>query len=216
MSDLQRWELQAPRYAIPHLRLRQIAILVNEVQPHSVFDLGCGLGQLRGLCGEIKYSGCDFVDIPGRDDFEFSQVDLNHENINFGESCYDVVVCSGIVEYVREPRRLFHSVYKSLRPGGRLVVSYFNFYHFSRVVRKLISTGNYLHPDWKNQYSLHDLEKVVASSGVKIDGRYATRHSIHHASGVSAVDMTSVARPVWKAYSKLLSHEFLLVATRPL
>ena len=61
LAGVSGWTTAAQRYAIPHLRLRQVAAIVNELKPASMLDIGCSSGFLRTLCPGIAYTGCDFI-----------------------------------------------------------------------------------------------------------------------------------------------------------
>src|SRR5258708_7810857 len=57
LTTEQRWSQSVNRYGRPHLRLRQVAALVNELEPKRMLDVGCATGHLRILCPGVEYIG---------------------------------------------------------------------------------------------------------------------------------------------------------------
>lgn len=168
-TAFERWSKENREYKVPHLRLRIIASLVQQTAPAAYVDLGCAEGMLSTLTPGIRYIGVDFVLPREAPAFEFHQCDLNSQQLPpvFGE--VDLVTCSGILEYVENIPRLLSILREGMRPGTRLIVSYFNMNHLSRIFR-VIKGGTFgSHPDWRNFYSPRDMERVLVQGGFAVE-----------------------------------------------
>lgn len=73
---------------------------------------------------------------------------------------YDVVVCSGILEYLDDPGAILRSLTERVTPSGVLVVSYFNMRHLSRR-----GPDAFRHSLWRNDRSPAAFRDVLGSSG---------------------------------------------------
>ena len=84
----------------------------------SVLDLGCGGGHhLRLLEGRgIRYLGVD----RSAEDPKILQVDLEQD---FDLGCFDLIICSEVLEHVLHYQRLIDNAYRHLAPGGVIFVS---------------------------------------------------------------------------------------------
>ena len=103
-----------------------------EKEPFTdLLDCGCGTAPVISLLHE-KYSGKRYtgIDITPKmieaarakklSDVEFVLGDC--ENLPFDENCFDVVICSQSFHHYPDPQAFFNSVYKVLRPNGRLIL----------------------------------------------------------------------------------------------
>ena len=127
-----RWSGEHLRYDIPHVRLRQVAELVRARSPKRVLDVGCATGHLRHLLPEVEYVGCDFAAPAQPPDFEFHLCDLNLDDLPGSLTDFDVVVCSGILEYLNALAATFRDIRRRLGPSGSFVCTYFNDQHVLR------------------------------------------------------------------------------------
>jgi 2-polyprenyl-6-hydroxyphenyl methylase/3-demethylubiquinone-9 3-methyltransferase len=93
-----------------------------------VLDLGCGDGKhLRAVADRIDRGiGVDFapnmIDTARRRTQHASlsyRVDDAETLATFADGSVDVVICTGVLEHVLHPARLFAAVRRVLRPGGR-------------------------------------------------------------------------------------------------
>jgi SAM-dependent methyltransferase len=88
-----------------------------------VLDAGAGDGRFTGLFGHTRYVGVDLA--VGDTRWDFSQLDAlsNLTALPFAEDQFDVVLCTQVLEHVREPRAVLGEIQRVLRPGGRLYLS---------------------------------------------------------------------------------------------
>ena len=214
LTPRERWTSEVKRYAQPHLRLRQVASLVSDLKPKRLLDLGCATGHLRTLCPpETEYVGCDFVG-PEVPDFEFHRCDFNREPLPSVLHDFNVIVCSGLLEYIDDLRGFLADVHRRLVPDGHAVVTYFNMNHISRISALLCGRSFAVHPDWKGYYSPRDIRSLIRESGFEIVRSLATSHGLGHSTGVE----DSVSAPLRlrnsSAVSDLLAHQLIFVARK--
>lgn len=93
----------------------------------KVLDIGClGLSLyslLKADFPDLHLSGCDRISdqaIP--DDMIFQPCDLESGLIPFGDDLFDLVVCSHVLEHVRNPVDVYGEAVRVTRPGGRIFV----------------------------------------------------------------------------------------------
>ena len=96
----ERWEKDIDKYDLEHLRLRQIGKLINEINPSSYVDLGCGKGKLGTLTPNAEYVGCDFAMSEGNHNFKFFYCDFNNEQLPAQIYGHPLFACSGLLEYI--------------------------------------------------------------------------------------------------------------------
>lgn len=110
-----------------------VLALAGDLEPGTrVLDVGCGNGALAGLFLE---SGCQVVGIDlgergveiaraahPRGRFEVMPAD---EAVleRLGESPFDLVVSTEVIEHLYAPEAFLHGCFEALRPGGRLLIS---------------------------------------------------------------------------------------------
>lgn len=97
----------------------------------SLLDVGCGTGnsieRLKNEFPEKKYVGMDLAEnmiavakgkrIPGAD---FVVGDA--ENLPFKEAQFDVIICKESFHHYPHVEKFFESAYRTLKPGGRLLI----------------------------------------------------------------------------------------------
>ena len=133
------WEARSPKFSELHPRLRLIGELVAALPeaPRTALDVGCGPASLRSaLPAGTEYFGIDIaptVIAAHGDPAHFEVGDLNAGTPCFNGRTFDLVVCSGIFEYVHEPARFIDLVVDRTRVGGHVVLTYMNRWHYREV-----------------------------------------------------------------------------------
>lgn len=95
----------------------------------NVADIGCGEG---GLCVELKAAGWQYVSGFDVSRARIERARKKHPGIEFHDRAFpdcgipegsiDLVTMDNIVEHLPDPPATLHSVARSLKPGGRLVL----------------------------------------------------------------------------------------------
>jgi len=205
-----RWSGEHLRYDIPHVRLRQVAELVRAGSPKRVLDVGCATGHLRHLLQDVEYVGCDFAAPAQPPDFEFHLCDLNLEGIPVNLVGFDVIVCSGILEYLNALPVTFRDFSRRLRPSGSFVCTYFNDQHVLRGVSRLLRHEPYRHPDWTTLLPLAALHEQLRTAGLPARRTFASTLGIGPAPAVAAtIGRRSGLVPV-AGWSQPFAHQFVI------
>lgn len=213
MSDsaVDRWTEEGGDYHVPHLRLRQVAALVDRTAARSMLDLGCARGMLRHLVHVDRYVGCDFV-APNGHDFEFHRCDFNREPLPAALPVVDVVVCSGLLEYVADIPALLRQVREHVAEDGRFIATYVNMNHLLRVLDAALGRTMFHHPDWRGFWAPRDIAAQLAAGGFRVVEAYETTRGIRpEPRPADTVDRPVVLRRATRA-SRLLAHELVFVA----
>ena len=207
-----QWARLTGKYDVPHLRLRQVAQLVRQIQPTELVDLGCATGHLQKLCPGIEYVGCDFVRPAGTVSFPFYQCNFNREELPTDLQELDMIVCSGLLEYIEDLPAFLGQLRSRLRPHGNLIVTYFNMNHISRVWALMRGQSFPVRTDWRGLYSPRDISQLISAAGFEIEQTVAMNHALGSSLSVHETVDESLRLPRARPWSRLLSHQFLFVA----
>jgi 2-polyprenyl-3-methyl-5-hydroxy-6-metoxy-1,4-benzoquinol methylase len=214
-SSQSRWENEGIEYSAPYLRLRQVATLVTDLHPQSLLDLGCAQGHLRELCPGIAYTGVDFVPLAHPGAFPFWLCDFNRETLPPSLRNIELIVCSGILEYVNDVPGFLRQVHSRLCPNGHLIATYYNMNHIYRVAQLLQGKSFPVHPDWRNFYAPADIAAQLDAAGLKVVRKIATNHSVRRPPRLEQTTASSLSLPRARPWSTLFAHQFLFVAKKP-
>ncbi|MCA9099811.1 MAG: class I SAM-dependent methyltransferase [Pirellulales bacterium] len=137
------WEGKALRYNCLHDRLAVVLAELRDLNPPRLLDVGCSTAALaKALDAALPgtaYYGCDIsqaaVSAIGRTGVVVW--DLNDGRLPFPDTSFNVVVASGICEYIADLPTFFARVAERLADGGHFIVSYINQDHVSRRWRRL-------------------------------------------------------------------------------
>jgi colanic acid/amylovoran biosynthesis protein len=206
------WTHLTAKYDVAHLRLRQVAQLVRQFKPAQVVDLGCATGHLRNLCPGIEYVGCDFVRPAGPVSFPFYQCNFNQEELPADLQELEMIVCSGLLEYIEDLSAFLNQLRARLRPDGKLIVTYFNMNHISRIWDLVRGRSFPVRTDWRGLHSPRDVARLITDAGFEITQTLAMNHSLGTATGVEETVNTRLTLPRVRPWSRFLSHQFLYVA----
>jgi colanic acid/amylovoran biosynthesis protein len=208
------WRDLAAKYDVPHLRLRQVALLVQQVAPQQILDLGCATGQLRELCPGIEYVGCDFVAPEKSVGFPFYQCDFNRQLLPADLRELETIVCSGLLEYIGHLPEFLAQLRSRLKPSGYLIATYFNMNHVSRIWALLRGKSFPVRPDWRGFYSPRDFRRRLEAAGFELVRSVPMNHSLESAASVDETVGCPLRLPRLRPWSALLAHQFLFLAKR--
>jgi len=111
------------------LLVRYLKHFSIELQGKLLLDLGCGQG---GFLVAFKEAGARItgLDLNVTTMFEdgLPKVGADALHVPFESSCYDVVVCTNLIEHLPEPELLLEEALRVLKPGGMLYLSFPPFY----------------------------------------------------------------------------------------
>jgi SAM-dependent methyltransferase len=102
------------------------ALVRRHIHPDAtVLDLGCGAGGVMELFSrEVAFSaGVDphLPSLRASRDRSTRHAQAVADGLPFSDATFDLIVCSWVLEHVREPRRVFAEVRRALKPGGHFV-----------------------------------------------------------------------------------------------
>ena len=107
--------------------LRSLEELAPRLNPGSVLDVGCGLKPYESILRrkQSPYWGVDYPVTLANAHSMVSQADVFDDclRLPFVSGAVDNVVCTQVLEHVREPGVLVGEMARVLRPGGRLLLS---------------------------------------------------------------------------------------------
>jgi len=148
-TDTRRWEKVSREVPPWDDRNRAIAAFIPEGA--SVLDLGSGAQTIRRhLKRGCKYQPCDIIQ---------SSPDVIHCDFNSGvypvlPTKYDYVICSGILEYMREPAKFIFEI----RSYGRKCILCYNTYNPQQFVIERLGKG------WVNHLQESELEQFFSTN----------------------------------------------------
>jgi len=165
------WESDAHTYNKMHQRLQIVLEEVIKFAPSSVFELGPSVGVLRAellrrLPG-LRYFACDASRsaVQAINDPNVLWVDLNRDAFPFADQTFDCIAGSGIIEYIEDVPALLAGLRRRLRPGGRLIISYFNMWHIYRRVLLFRGHRPYRDPRYRNDYFFSEIRRLLRTAG---------------------------------------------------
>jgi ubiquinone/menaquinone biosynthesis C-methylase UbiE len=107
-----------------------------------VLDAGCGRGGVIEQYWERAEQavGVDLASL--REHRCLSQlVEANLASLPFTSGCFDVVLCSWVLEHLTEPQPVFEELSRVLRPGGHLVILAPNAWNYVTIAQRLVPHG---------------------------------------------------------------------------
>jgi 2-polyprenyl-3-methyl-5-hydroxy-6-metoxy-1,4-benzoquinol methylase len=151
-----------------------LSVLDGERASGSLLDFGAGTGdllaRLHALSRFDRLAGVDLFARPSSlpPEIGWHQQDLNDDVEADGP--FDTVVCSETIEHLENPRHVFRSLRRALRPGGLLVLTMPN-QESIRSYAGLIFAGHFTHflgacyPAHITALLRLDLSRLCAESG---------------------------------------------------
>jgi hypothetical protein len=186
-------------------------MILTQLAPESVFDIGCGHGYLGTLLKSINYSGCDMIDATNAP-FPFVRCNVNHDGLPEEIGNASAVSCSGLLEYVDDLPQFFHDLRLRMQSRAWLVMTYYNMNHISRICELAVGRSFGVHRDWRGFYSIRALGSMLACSGFKVEKRYVTRFGVRPDSPIADTVAIPLRLPRYVPGSYLLAHQVIYVA----
>ena len=138
-------EFYEKKSAYPTLIYRQNYILdmIKEIQltrDSKILDVGCGPGELLlELRGDYEFlAGIDIADemitiANNKLEKKMSNKNLifevgDIENLRFEDKTFDLIICSGVIEYLKNDEGWMKEIKRTLKPGGYLIINVTNKY----------------------------------------------------------------------------------------
>ena len=101
--------------------------LEREGASGSLLDFGAGRGELLGRLGQDgRFSHLAGADLFERPDGLPAAIDWHRQDLNDTvriDRQFDTVVCSETIEHLENPRHVFRSLHRLVRPGGLIVLT---------------------------------------------------------------------------------------------
>ena len=117
------------------MRFRKAAALARVPTGASVLDIGARDGGLkRFLPPGVVYQGIDIAPEFARPDVLIRDIT---QGIPFPDGSYDFVFCIEVLEHVPNPFGTLSEFHRVLKPGGVLILSVPNPYHFKEIIWNL-------------------------------------------------------------------------------
>lgn len=167
----QYWIKENYKYKDVHFRLEKIAKIINGKSKRSadLLDIGCGTATLSNLIREdINYFGIDIA--PHTKESNIKELDIVNSVIKFDERKFDVIVASGIFEYLGGyHKEKMHEISGILEEEGFFIVSFSNMKHIKKPK----------YSSWNNYDGISDFKKNLEEYFKVID-YYPAYHNIKY------------------------------------
>lgn len=192
-SPVDHFSARAPEwhllYAKPAFRQR-FNLFLGGVQsvsqpPAKILDFGCGAGVMACELARHGYSvmGVDaatgmveastnYAKSNDISNIEFKQTDIVGDSLPKNE--FDVVICSSVIEYVKEDEKLASNLVAALKPGGHIFISIPNQRSLLGKLEDVVSSLGFRKGDSgdadviyaNKRYSASEFASLLAKNGV--------------------------------------------------
>jgi SAM-dependent methyltransferase len=101
-----------------------------DLKQKKILDLGCGYG---GYALALQRRGAEVVGVdldPHQGLTGIPLVSADAARLPFQPEAFDLVVCSSLIEHLPEPPALLREIFRVLRPGGKVYLSFPPFYSY--------------------------------------------------------------------------------------
>lgn len=140
-----------------------------------ILDYGCGPGRIsRLLANEGFYvTGVDpsvqMINVARKQPNSQREIIFNllDADTKFEEGAYDAIVCSSVIEYVKDSDALLRRFHAALKLNAVLVISYANRNSFWGLYTKLRNPGAPHRSFQNNLWTFRDARRVLTSCGFK-------------------------------------------------
>ncbi|MEQ1831857.1 MAG: class I SAM-dependent methyltransferase [Candidatus Eisenbacteria bacterium] len=90
----------------------------------------------------------------------------------FRDGTIDISFHQGLLEHFRDPRPLLAENARITRSGGRVLVDVPQTFHLYTVMKNMLILVNQWFAGWETQFTVAQLEKLVAESGLEVQRTY--------------------------------------------
>ena len=90
----------------------------------------------------------------------------------FRDGTFRVVFHQGLLEHFRDPMPLLHENARVTARGGRVVVDVPQTFHLYTVMKKILIALNRWFAGWETQFTVGELERVCAATGLRVKRTY--------------------------------------------
>ncbi len=124
---LPRWipDFVRERVTVNVYHLKRLMVRAQqEIPPGSwVLDAGAGEGRFRSFFEHTRYIAVDLA--VGDANWDYSHLDIiaDLSALPLVDQSFDAVLCTQVLEHVREPRQVIQEIARVLKPGGRLYLA---------------------------------------------------------------------------------------------
>lgn len=134
-----------------------------------ILDAGAGEMPYKKYCSHLQYTSQDFCEYDGLGDnkglqaqtFNTSKIDIVSDiaSMPVDAEIFDAVLCSEVLEHIKDPVRVVNELIRVLKPGGFLIITapfcsltHFAPYHFAT------GFNRYFYEQFSNQLQIVDLQ----------------------------------------------------------
>jgi len=155
---------------------RDLRVLLAEVAndgPGLVLDVGCGNAPYGDLLPGWSRIGVNIDATDAR-----PEVVGDGQDLPFIDGCANLVLCTQVIEHVRNPFRLVNELARVLRPGGRLILSGPMYWPLHEEP----------HDYWR--FTPYGFRELCRQSGLEVSGLLSQGHAI----ALTAVSLNHIFR----------------------
>lgn len=116
-----------PDYLERRLIVDSLRVCARHVKSGLILDVGCGIKPYETILCPFgsEYVGIDYEVTATPAGRPWSRADVYGDchDMPFEAAAFDTVVCTQVLEHVKEPRQLLGEMFRVLRPGGVMILS---------------------------------------------------------------------------------------------
>lgn len=105
-----------------NVRLKHLVYLTKGKKFRKIADFGCGEGYLLHNIPATEKKGYDRNPNPAFNDISYYTKDIT----SLLEKSMDLIICSEVIEHIKDDRKIIKNIYNSLRCGGFIFLSTIN------------------------------------------------------------------------------------------
>jgi len=167
------WNSRSPEFDGIHPRLQLIGELVASIPGiATMLDVGCGPAAVRRVIpSTIEYFGVDIASdvIAAQHDPEhFEVIDLDGDARCFGERRFDLILCSGVFEYIQRTQPFMQFLRRKSAPDGHLIFSFTNHQHHKDGLHWLLGNYSGYKDPHVNFMLVPEVQRLLAQSGWEV------------------------------------------------